>query len=220
MSHEAVLFDMDGVLVDSEDYWVEREREEILPWAVPDHEVPVREITGMNYREIHDYLAAEYDVAVSKQEWVDRFDETAETIYTDEVELLPGFRDWLTARRSAGIPVALVSSSPHHWLDTVCERFELEFDAVVSAEDLDGPGKPEPDIYEFAAAKLGLAPEDCVAVEDSEHGVASAAAARTTCVAYRSGADDSLDLSAADFVAETPEELLSLVDELLNVESP
>ncbi|WP_435365511.1 HAD family hydrolase [Haloarchaeobius sp. DYHT-AS-18] len=218
MSHDAVLFDMDGVLVDSEDYWVEREREELLPWAVPDEEVEVREITGMNYREIHDYLAEHYDVAVTKQEWVDRFDDTAEAIYTEKVELLPGFADWLVARREQGIPMAIVSSSPHDWIDLVCARFDLDFDAVVSAEDIDVPGKPEPHIFEHAAGELGFAPEDCIAVEDSEHGIDSAVAAGTTCIGYHSGADASVDLSNAEFVVDSPEDLLATVDELLGIE--
>ncbi|WP_435360233.1 HAD family hydrolase [Haloarchaeobius sp. DFWS5] len=217
MSHRAVLFDMDGVLVDSEDYWVEREENEILPWAVPDDEIAVREITGMNYREIYDYLDERYDVAVSKADWIARFDETAVDIYTKHVELLPGFAAWLAERREAGIPIALVSSSPHHWLDRVCERFGLEFDAIVSAEDVDAPGKPEPHIFEYAAEQVDCEPEECVSVEDSEHGVASAVAAGTTCVGYRSGADDSVDLSEAEVVVDSPADLLGTVDELLGV---
>ncbi|WP_267641663.1 HAD family hydrolase [Haloarchaeobius amylolyticus] len=218
MSHDAVLFDMDGVLVDSEDYWVEREREELLPWAVPDEDVAVREIMGMNYREIHDYLTEHYDVAVTKEEWVARFDETAATIYTEKVDLLPGFADWLAARREADIPMAIVSSSPHDWIDLVLDRFDLRFDAVVSAEDIDAPGKPEPHIFEHAAGEVGFAPGDCIAVEDSEHGVDSAVAAGTTCIGYHSGADESVDLSSADFVVDSPEDLLATVDELLDVE--
>ncbi|WP_257299484.1 HAD family phosphatase [Haloarchaeobius sp. FL176] len=214
MHHEAVLFDMDGVLVDSEHYWVEREERDILPWAVPDATVEPSEITGMNYREIHDYLVEHYDVAVAKEEWVARFDETAAEIYAEHAALLPGFADWLPAARG-DVPVAVVSSSPHHWIDLVRERFDLAFDARVSAEDIDGPGKPAPDIYEYAADVVDLAPDRCVAVEDSEHGIASAVAAGCTCVGYVSGADDSLDHSAADHVVDSPEELLATVDELL-----
>jgi HAD superfamily hydrolase (TIGR01509 family) len=214
MHHAAVLFDMDGVLVDSEHYWVEREERDILPWAVPDATVEPSEITGMNYREIHDYLVEHYDVAVSKAAWVERFDETAAEIYTDHAALLPGFDGWLPAARE-DVPVAVVSSSPQDWLAMVCERFDLAFDARISAEDIDAPGKPAPDIYEYAADVVDVAPGRCVAVEDSEHGIASAVAAGCTCVGYVSGADDSLDHSGADHVVDSPTELLATVDELL-----
>ncbi|WP_435348268.1 HAD family hydrolase [Haloarchaeobius sp. HRN-SO-5] len=214
MSHDAALFDMDGVLVDSEHYWVEREESEILPWAVPDETVEAREVTGMNYREIYDYLAEHYDVAVTKEAWVERFDRTAEEIYTERATLLAGFDEWLPDARE-DVPVVVVSSSPQHWISMVCDEFDLAFDAYVSAEDIDGPGKPEPDVFEHAAEVAGVPPERCVAVEDSEHGIASAVAAGTTCVGYVSGADDSLDHSAADYVTDSPEELLATVDELL-----
>ena len=205
----AVLFDMDGVLVDSEDYWVDLEREELLPAVVPDQDVAVAEITGMNYREIYDYLDAEYETAVSREEFIDLFEDVAQDIYHERVELLEGTHDLLTELDERGVPRALVSSSPHEWIDLVLDRFDLRegFDEVVSAEDVDGDGKPEPDVFEYAAETVSTPPSACVAVEDSENGVESAARAGTTVVAYRIDAHDDLDLSAADRVVETPAEL-------------
>ncbi len=213
----AVLFDMDGVIVDSEDYWVELERETILPRVVPDAEVAVAEITGMNYREIYDYLESEYGTAVSREEFLEIFDETAATLYTERVSLLEGFHDLLATLRDRGVAVGLVSSSPHDWIDVVLERFDLEgkFDAVVSAEEIDGAGKPEPDVYEYAAAAIGVPVEECLAVEDSEHGVEAAARAGTTAVAYRIDAHDDPDLSVADVVVDDPDGLWRTVLELL-----
>lgn len=218
MSQRAVLFDMDGVIVDSEDYWVEAEREELLPAVVPESDVAVSEITGMNYREIYDYLDAEYETAVTREEFIERFERVARGIYADRVSLLPGFRDLLDALSERGVPVAIVSSSPHDWIDVVRERFDLEgFDAVVSAEEIDGPGKPDPHIYEHAAARLDVPPEDAVAVEDSGHGVSAAAAAGVHTIAYRIAAHENPDLSPADAIVDTPEELaetvLALVDD-------
>lgn len=161
----AVLFDMDGVVVvDSEYYWVERERKDILPVVVPDEDVPVGKITGMNYREIYDYLDAEYDVEISREEYIEIFHETANEIYTEHASLFPEFRALLEELEARNVAIGLVSSSPHEWIDVVLERFSLEgaFDAVVSAEEIDGPGKPEPDVYEYAADRVGVPIDECV----------------------------------------------------------
>ncbi|MFC7213989.1 HAD family hydrolase [Saliphagus sp. GCM10025334] len=209
----AVLFDMDGVLVDSEDYWVTLEREELLPQVVPNQDVAVAEITGMNYREIYDYLDAEYETAVSREEFLDLFEDAAETLYRDHVALLEGTYDLLDELEERDVPRAIVSSSPHDWIDVVLERFDLagRFDAVVSAEEIDGPGKPEPDVFEYAAAELGVDPGECVVLEDSEHGIRAAARAGTTCIAYEIDAHDDVDYSPADAVVETPRELREAV---------
>jgi len=212
---QAVLFDMDGVLVDSEDYWVEREREELLPGVVPDHDVAVSEITGMNYREIYDYLEDEYGTAVTREEFERRFEAVAEGIYREDVSLLEGAHDLLDHLERQGVTCAIVSSSPHAWIDIVRERFDLEerFDAVISAEDVDGPGKPAPDVFEYAGASLGVAPEDCLVIEDSAHGIEAATAAGTTCIAYAIDAHDGIDYSTADVVVEEPAELRRAVRE-------
>ena len=208
---QAVLFDMDGVLVDSEDYWVEREREELLPGVVPDHDVAVSEITGMNYREIYDYLDDNYETAVSRREFLGLFDDAAHEIFDKRVDLLPGFRKLAARLRGEDVDLALVTSSPPSWIDRVFDRFDLhdEFDAVVSADELDGPGKPEPDVYLHAAEKLGLDPEDCLAVEDSSHGIEAAHRAGMDVVGFRFNGEPGE--GPADVYVETPEELREVV---------
>ncbi|SFS34565.1 HAD family hydrolase [Halostagnicola kamekurae] len=209
----AVLFDMDGVIIDSEDYWVEREREHILPMTVPDETVPVAEISGMNYRETYEYLESNYETAISRERFVEVFAETAREIYSEHVSLLPGFHDHLEKLHDRDVTVALVTSSPHDWIEIVFDRFDLEgrFDEIVSGEDIEGPGKPHPYIFEEAATKVNREPGDCVAVEDSENGVRSAARAGTHTVAYRIDAHTGLDLSPADSIVETPRELRETV---------
>jgi HAD superfamily hydrolase (TIGR01509 family) len=214
---DVVLFDMDGVLVDSEDYWVELQREEILPRTVPDRDVDVAEVTGMNYREIYDYLEEEYGTAISREEFVDVFEDAAQELYGERVELLEGFPGLLEELQERDATVALVSSSPHDWIGVVLERFDLEgrFDAVISAEEIDGPGKPEPAVYEYAIEEVGASADRCVAVEDSENGVRAAARAGTTVVAYRIDAHGDIDLSPADAVVDDPKELRETVLELV-----
>ncbi|ELY50019.1 HAD family hydrolase [Natronorubrum bangense] len=216
----AVLFDMDGVIVNSEDYWVEFQREEILPAAVPDANVDVAEVTGMNYHEIYDYLEAEYGTDISRETFVDRFADAAEEIYTEHVDLLDGLPELLAELEDRGVETAVVSSSPHDWIGIVLERFELvdAFDHVISADDIDGASKPEPDVFEYAAAEVGVAPEACLVVEDSENGVTAAARANTTVVAYRIDAHDDLDLSAADVVVDSPAELRETILEAVETD--
>lgn len=105
--------------------------------------------------------------------------------------------------------VALVSSSPHDWISRMLDRFDLResFDEVISAEEIDGASKPDPGVYEYAAEQLGVEPDECIAVEDSENGVESAKAAGMRVVGFRNQSDAALDLSEADVVVESPGEL-------------
>ena len=214
---DAVLFDMDGVLVNSEDYWNEFEDEFVFSEAVSGDSPPHDEITGMNFREIYDHLDAEYGTTLDKDEFVGRYEERAKTVYGEDVELLDGARELLDDLRDRGVKVAIVSSAPQSWIARVLDRFDLgEFAKVVSAEDIDAPGKPEPHVYEHAAAELGVDPEDCAVVEDSQNGAKAAVRAGAYCVAYRSDHNADTDLSVADAVVESPEELrrelLAVVD--------
>ncbi len=209
----AVLFDMDGVIVNSEDDWVTIQRSEILPAAVPDETVAVEETSGMNYREIYDYLEAEYGTAISRADFEARFTDAAEAIYTERVDVLEGFEELLAGLDARDVAVALVSSAPHDWIDMVLDRFDLEdaFDAVVSGEDVDGGSKPEPDVFEYGAAVLGVAPEECVIVEDSANGILAGARAGSYVVAYRIPAHGDIDREPADVIVDTPAELRAAV---------
>ncbi|MEY7849382.1 HAD family hydrolase [Natrarchaeobius sp. A-rgal3] len=214
----AVLFDMDGVLVDSEDYWTEFQREDLLPAAVPDEDVDVAEVTGMNYRETYDYLEETYGTTMDREEFETRFEQIAREIYHEHVEALDGLHDLLADLEARDVTTAVVSSSPHDWIGIVLERFDLEdgFDRVVSAEDVDAAGKPEPDVFEYAASEVDASTEDCVVVEDSENGVEAGARAGSTVIAYRIDAHDDLDLSPADEVVDSAAELRETVLELTN----
>ncbi|MFC6726421.1 HAD family hydrolase, partial [Halobium palmae] len=194
---EAVLFDMDGVIVDSEDYWLDFEDETLFPETLSEPYPDNDEITGMNFREIYDYLDTNYELTASRQGFVDRYNETAEEIYGEQVALMPGFHDLLDALRDRGLKVGIVSSSPPDWIRVVIDRFDLgPFDVVASADEIDGPGKPQPDVYEGAAATLGVPPERCVVIEDSENGTRSAERAGMHVVGYRTETNAEATLSA------------------------
>ena len=205
---EAVLFDMDGVVVDSERYWDEI-KPEILEAALGSLKVSPEEVTGMNVLDQYDYLSENFDVEVSREEYFDLYDGRAEEVYTERSELMDGFHDLLDELDERGVTVTLTSSSFPHWIEMVLERFDLDgrFDEIVTGEDIDGASKPEPDIYRHTADLVGVDPERCAVVEDSEHGVEAADRAGTHCVGYRTDVNEGQDLSRADEVVESPEEL-------------
>ena len=214
---DAVLFDMDGVLVDSERFWHAFEDDWVFAEATEG--TPERdEITGRNYREIYDYLTEEYGTTVSKEEFIARYDEHAmEVVYGDGVTLMDGAEQLFEDLRGE-CKVAIVSSAPQAWISVVRERFDLDpLDLVLSADDIDDPGKPEPYIYEHAAAELGFTPEDCVVVEDSYNGVLAASRAGTYVLAYRTPENQDVDHSAADEVVEGPEELRAALSRLVGL---
>ncbi|ERH13200.1 MAG: haloacid dehalogenase superfamily, subfamily IA, variant 3 with third motif having DD or ED [halophilic archaeon J07HB67] len=214
-----VCFDMDGVLVDSETHWHAAERDRIFPAAIAGDHPALDEVTGMHYREIYHYLDDNYEVTLSEAEFTGLYEAAAEELYSEAVDLLPGVRETLTALDDRGVQRAVVSSSPVAWIDTVLDRFDVPFESVYSADEFDGPGKPEPGVYEDAIADLGTTPERTVVVEDSVNGVQSASRAGTTVIAYRGDHDTEPDgdgLAPADTVVQTPAALHETVLETVD----
>ncbi len=203
----AVFFDMDGVIVDSERYWRTEQPERIFPATLDGEHPDLDETTGMNYREIYDHLDEHYETKISKAEYIDIFDATAREIYSERVSLLDGFQELVDDLGTAGVPVAIVTSAPPSWHEIVTERFEVSVDETLSAEDIDGDGKPAPDIYQYAAEVVDRDPANCLVIEDSKNGVDAGKNAGMTVIAYRSGPNDDTDLSAADVVVESADEL-------------
>jgi len=188
----AICFDMDGVLVQSEDHWVRIQREHILPTVAPDDDIPLSAITGRDYTEVYPDLDSEYDLAVSRGEYERLFEEAGREIYRDHATMLSGVDDLLADLRAADVSLALTTSAPWDWIDVIEDRFGLlhHFDAAVSAQDIDAPGKPEPHIYEHGANELGVAPADCWAVEDSHAGATAAVAAGMTTVGFQGDGEE------------------------------
>jgi len=207
----AVLFDMDGVMVDSERYWHNEQPEHIFPKALEGEQPNLDETTGMYYKEIYDYLDEEYETKISKDEFVDIFDEVAQDIYHNRVELLDNFHEIRGELADREVPVAIVTSSPSSWHDIVIERFDISVDEVITAENLEADGKPEPDIYEKAAEIVDHPPENCLVIEDSKNGIKSAKRAGMFVIGYRREHNAETDLSEADIVTDSPDELQAAI---------
>ena len=201
---QAFIFDMDGVIVDSEIHWKSVEGyflSRVIPgWTEEDQ----GRIVGISLDNLFTMLREEYGYRGSQEQFLETYHANAHRIYTEKVELLPGFQARLLVLQAKGLKLALASSSPRAWIDLVLERFDLRraFDVTVSAEEIEGEGKPSPAIYLHTARKLGVDPARCVVVEDSRNGVLSARAAGMYCIGLRNGFNDDQDLSGANIVVD------------------
>lgn len=179
---EAVIFDMDGVIVDSEPLWLQAKREAGARFGFTVTEEDGAQTVGLRIDEI-------------SQRWVRTkgLDPACADALTDAMigqviaqlrqldEPMAGVRDTLHRLGRTSLKVGLASSSPLRLIDAVLERFGLadHFQVRVSAEHLP-LGKPHPQVYLEAAAALGVLPQHCLAIEDSVNGVIAAKAAQMT----------------------------------------
>lgn len=198
---KAVIFDMDGVIVDSEAQWKSLEAayfRELAPSWTAEHD---ERAVGLGVEDLHRFLVKEFEVAITKNEFLDHCDVTARKVYEQRVDCAEGFLDLARELKHGGVKTAIASSSPAHWIKMVVDRFALSplLDAVVSADDVGGRTKPQPDIYLEAAARLRVPTVECLAIEDSSIGLLAAKRAGMKTAAYRNGSNDGQDLSIADF---------------------
>ncbi|WP_227377221.1 HAD family hydrolase [Haladaptatus halobius] len=212
---QAVLFDMDGVLVDSEPFWQQFWRDQVFTHAETG-DPSLEDVTGRNFRESLKELAATHGLPGGAERYVRQFEIAAETVYGERVSITPGMPDFFETLRDRGINVGIVSSAPSDWIETVIERFDLApVDVMVSAEHIDLPGKPKPFIYEHTAADLTISSSTCLVIEDSVNGVRSAARAGCTVIRFCQGTTVQAT-DHTDYVANSPDELQQTILELLS----
>jgi len=175
---DAVIFDLDGVLVDSETIWDEARRTVVAreggTWA----DTATRDMMGMSSYEWSAYLHDRLGVRLEPNEISSEVAGLVERAYQEHLPLLPGALD-AVSRLGARWPLGVASSSNRTIIDCVLDASGLRdaFAATVSSEEV-ARGKPAPDVYLAAARALAASPEHCVAIEDSTNGLLAAAAAR------------------------------------------
>jgi HAD superfamily hydrolase (TIGR01509 family) len=174
---EAVVFDLDGVIVDSEPVWEEVRRQVVAEHGghwLPDAQ---RRLMGMSTGEWARYLGQDLGVGLPPPAVAATVIERMQARYRNGVPLMPGAAG-AVRRLAARWPLGLASSSPPALIDAALDGAGLRecFTATLSTEQVPR-GKPAPDIYLAVTQQLGFAPEACAAVEDSTNGLRSAAAA-------------------------------------------
>jgi HAD superfamily hydrolase (TIGR01509 family) len=214
---EAVVFDLDGVLIDSEPVWEEVRRDVVAAhgghWA-PDAQ---RRLMGMSTQEWARYLSEDLGVGLPPDRVAALVIERMADRYARQLPLMPGAVD-AVRRLAEHWPLGLASSSPPVLIETVLSEASIRslFAVTVSTEEV-AHGKPAPDVYLTAAERLGVQPDRAAAVEDSSNGLRSAAAAGLRVIAIPHPryppAPDALSLasvvlaSLAELTADTVAEL-------------
>jgi len=206
---EAVVFDLDGVLLDSEEIW-DRAREELARerggrW----HDRAQRDMMGMSSTEWSRYMADVIGLPEPPEEINREVVRRLTELYRQELPAIAGARE-AVERLAARWPLGLASSSNRELIDLALELLGVEhlFTATVSSEEV-ARGKPAPDVYLEAARRLGVDPTTAAAVEDSHNGILSAKAAGMRVIAIPNAhfPPDEDALAAADVVLDSLAEL-------------
>jgi HAD superfamily hydrolase (TIGR01509 family) len=216
---DAVMFDLDGVLVDSEPLWNEAKQALVREAGGQWREDATPAMMGMSSREWSAYLRDELGVGRDVEEINRDVVARMERRFRADLPLLPGARDAVRALRDRW-PLGLASSSNRELIDLVLDLAGLAdaFVATVSSEEVQH-GKPAPDVYLEAARRVGVPPGRCVAIEDSSNGLRAAAAAGMAVIAapnpHYPPTGDALALAAAtvEWVAEVTPELVERVSQ-------
>lgn len=175
-----MVFDLDGVLVDSEPLWAEAIVEALAAHGVVYRRGLEPRHRGMRMAELVPFLLAEHGCRADPRVFGERLLDSLLSRFPG-LHPLPGAERAIDLARANG-SVALASGSSLAVIRQVLDRFRWRFDAVCSADEV-ALGKPAPDVFLLAARRLGVDPRDCVAVEDSPNGIAAAKAAGMRVVA-------------------------------------
>jgi beta-phosphoglucomutase family hydrolase len=178
-ANRAVLWDMDGTLVDSAKYHWQAWRDTMAHEGFPiTHEQFLATFGQRNDSILRQWLAER-----AAPDLIQRIGDAKEALYRQHVRKqgikpLPGVAHWLQQLHQQGWPQAIASAAPRANIETILDVLSASdiFQAIVSAEDVH-KGKPDPEVFLVAARKLGVSPEHCIVVEDAPHGIDAARAA-------------------------------------------
>lgn len=211
---EAVILDMDGILIDSEHHWQLTERSLFAGHGIELTDELLVQTRGLRTEEMVAHWSSRFPLdGVNPGALMEEYDRLMVETMKREVELMEGVVKLIAMFRKMGLPVALATCSSHAHIDAVMDKHGLRdaFDLLVSAAT-GMPGKPHPEVFLRTAALLKVDPTRCLVFEDSFFGVIAAKAARMKVVAMpdpseyeqeRFGAADLKIRSLKDFTLET-----------------
>jgi HAD superfamily hydrolase (TIGR01509 family) len=198
---KAVIFDMDGVMIDSEPLWEKTEKIMMARKGLVYNPVYREKIVGLGQKESAILLKKTFSLNEDIEDIIDQRISVLLDIYDRELSLVTGLTELLDSVSKSALKVALASSSPLKVIEFVLGKFDLNkyFNLVISG-DMVEHGKPSPDIYNYTAESLGLECDECVVIEDSINGVISAKRAGMYCIAVPDKRLDPSGFEKADII--------------------
>ena len=174
----AVIFDLDGVLADSEPWWNQIDAKLLSEYGVNYRGEYHRNVLGVSYQLAVEFYKNAFHISASVEELMRRRSEIATDFFANRVGLFPSAKMTLEQLREMKLPLAVATSSVSASARPLLDRTGIRslFSVVVTGDEVQ-QGKPHPDIYLRAAKKLGISPEACLVIEDSLAGIAAGRAA-------------------------------------------
>lgn len=204
---KAIIFDMDGVIINSEPlhFKIEKELLEELGGNISDEEL--QSFAGTTDYNMWSKFKEMFKLKPSVEELIEAKKERFMK-RIDEVELVDNFMDFMLSAYEEGYILAIASSNNRRIVNAVVEKFQLGkyMKFIISGEEV-RKGKPDPEIFLTAAKKMGVEPEACLVIEDAENGVKAAKAAGMKCIGLKNMDSGKQDLSQADLVINNFNEL-------------
>jgi beta-phosphoglucomutase family hydrolase len=198
----AVIFDLDGVIVNSEDAHIEAEKRAFRRYGVAISADELHRYAGATAKAMFTDLINKYRLKTTFQEMV-KIKESFFSLLDEDSQPTTGVLQLIHRLKRANVRLAIASSSNRKWIEYILRILEITslFDCFVGAEDI-VHSKPDPEIYLKAATALGVRPDECVVIEDAELGVEAAKRAGMKAIGYRNPRSGNQNLSKADMIID------------------
>lgn len=210
-SFEAIIFDMDGVLVNSEPHHVELEQANFRKLGLDILEDEHKNYQGTATNLMWEIIKEKHGLKQSVQELVQLTNSMVTPYFSSlsTIDPMPGVEMLIMKLHDAKIPLALASSSFPEVIEIILQKTGLKpyFKVIVDSQ-MAGASKPQPDIFLLAAEQLGVSPAGCAVIEDSANGIKAAKSAGMYCIAYAGPGSELQDQSQADVIISDFKELL------------
>ena len=216
---QALLFDCDGIIADSEAHWNQIDREHLAAFGVTAYDGHLKtHVIGTSFTHSINFYREHFGISARLDEMLAHRTEVAARFYAKQIPIYAGTRETLEACRAMNLKMAVATSSVGRLIRPFLQRHDIEkyFDFVVTGEQVEN-GKPHPDIYLKAAAGVQTDPKNCLVIEDALAGLEAgrAAGARTVALPDPRWHDVAQFEGRSDFTIGELSELVKLVEDLV-----